>query len=229
MPLSQFHSRFSRMNAAFNEIQAHGLEDAAQLELKGAELLETLRAQYRQREPLFDFADDVQLTQQLTRLYSQQLTSVETLIRTTADQLAIRINELKQELSDTVTRLFAMEYHYQMTERTVSDEEAPADCHRQRVDDFVSNVLPGAMDLGSRAIETAMMDSYETLLRTETQVLTQDFARDSKEVCDQLNATLNSILLYREENSSTVAQRINHLNKLIKKLKQLREDLQRMA
>lgn len=229
MPLSQFHSRFSRMNAAFNEIQAHGLEDAAQLELKGAELLETLRAQYRQREPLFDFADDVQLTQQLTRLYSQQLTSVETLIRTTADQLAIRINELKQELSDTVTRLFAMEYHYQMTERTVSDEEAPADCHRQRVDDFVSNVLPGAMDLGSRAIETAMMDSYETLLRTETQALTQDFARDSKEVCDQLNATLNSILLYREENSSTVAQRINHLNKLIKKLKQLRDDLQRMA
>lgn len=229
MPLSQFHSRFSRMNAAFNEIQAAGLEDAKQLEKKGDELLNTLQGQCRQRAELFDFSDDVQLTQQATRLYSQQLTSVETLIRNTSDQLALRINELKQELSETVTRLFAMEYHYQMDQRTVSDEEAPADCHKQRVDAFAADVLPGALDLGSRGLEAAMLHSYETLLKNETRALTEHFAEDSKQVCDHLNKTLNSILLYREESSSTVAQRISNLNKLIKKLKLLREDLHRMA
>ena len=227
-PPSLFHSRFSRLNNAFNELQKNSIEDAKELEEKGLKMMDTLRGQYQERSEFFDFTDDTALTQQLTRLYSQQLTSVETIIQKTSDLLFVRANELKQELSETVTRLFAMDYHYPIAEVTMTEEDAPSDMHKERVQDFVKNTLPSAMDMGSKAIEKAMMESYEALLTGEIGKLIENFEKDTRVVCDQLNDTLNSIMLYREEHSGNVIQRIGNLNKLIKKLRALRDDLYRM-
>ena len=82
--------------------------------------------------------------------------------------------------------------------------------------------------MGSKAVEKAMMESYEALLTGEIGKLIENFEKDTRIVCDQLNDTLNSIMLYREEHSGNVIQRIGNLNKLIKKLRALRDELYRM-
>ena len=191
-------------------------------------MMDSLRAQYEERSEFFDFTDDVILTQQLTRLYSQQLTSVETIIQKTSDLLFVRANELKQELSETVTRLFAMDYHYPISEVAMTEGEAPSEMHKDRVQDFIKNTLPSALDMGSKAVEKAMMESFEALLTGEIGKLIETFENDTRKVCDELNAMLNSIMLYRENNSGNVLVRIGNLNKLIKKLRALRDDLYRM-
>lgn len=229
MPQSQFHSRFSRMNVAFSDIQASGQEDAKKLKQKGSLLIDELHLQYQSSAKNFDFTDEIQLTQQVVRLYSQQLASVEALICATSDELAIRINELKQELSDTVTRLFSMDYHYPVIPRVVKDEAPPSDSHRKRVEQFAADILPDALKLSSHSLEAAMQNSYQSLLSQETDALILRFNEETQEICDQLNTTLHSILLYREEDSSVVAHRINDLNQWIKKLKSLREELRLMS
>lgn len=225
MPISRFHNRFSRMETTFNQIQERGNKDAASLKKQGEELLQSLKQQQEDNRHLLDFSDDIHLREQLTALYSKQLTTLETLLHSTSDQLILRINELKQELSSSVTDLFGMEYHYPLNQLTVTGEEAPADCHSQRVAAFVDERLPQVIGQGSSAIFKAINDSYADLLSQQSDDLLQGFAQDIRLLCDQLNQTMNTILLYREEDTYTVAKRIDDLNKLIRHLKELRSDL----
>lgn len=52
--------------------------------------------------------------------------------------------------------------------------------------------------------------------------LKEKFLKETKQICDELDATLNLILLYREKNSIIVARRIEDLNKLNRKLRTLK-------
>lgn len=52
--------------------------------------------------------------------------------------------------------------------------------------------------------------------------LKEKFLTETKQLCDELEHTLNLILMYREKNTITVARRIEDLNKLNRQLRKLR-------
>ena len=43
-------------------------------------------------------------------------------------------------------------------------------------------------------------------------------------ICDNLNETLNTVFMHREENTYVVARRINNLNRLVRKLVKMRDE-----
>ena len=55
--------------------------------------------------------------------------------------------------------------------------------------------------------------------------LKERFLKEARHLCNQLNDTLNLILLYKEKNTITVARRIDDLNKLSRHLRSLRVKL----
>lgn len=54
------------------------------------------------------------------------------------------------------------------------------------------------------------------------EIIKNKFINEVKQLCDELNGTLNLILMYREKNSITVARRIDDLNKLNRQLRKIR-------
>lgn len=57
------------------------------------------------------------------------------------------------------------------------------------------------------------------------QMTKEDFIKETNSLCDDLNGTLNSVLLYREENAYAVCRRINSINRLTRKLRTIRDSL----
>lgn len=51
-----------------------------------------------------------------------------------------------------------------------------------------------------------------------------DIVAQVDEICDSLNKTLNTVFMHREENTYVVARRINNLNRLVRKLVQMRDE-----
>ena len=54
----------------------------------------------------------------------------------------------------------------------------------------------------------------------------EEFLNKTEALCEDLKNTLNSILLYREENAYAVVRRINNINKLTRQLRRIRDRLQ---
>lgn len=55
--------------------------------------------------------------------------------------------------------------------------------------------------------------------------LKDKFLKETKQLCDELDNTLNFILMYREKNTITVARRIDDLNKLNRQLRRIKNML----
>lgn len=225
MPISRFHNRFAKMETEFRQLQERGVEDAARWKAQSQQLLQTFAQQLQEQSERWDFDDEELLRMQLSRIYDRQLTAAETLVHSVCEQLTLRENELKQQLSTSVTDLFGMEYHYHLTQLTMATEEMPSDNHQQRVENFLNHQLPQALDCKTSAI-AAVLENLQSLLYEELTQLCSTFSEHTEAVCGQLAQTLNTILLYREEDTYTVAKRIDDLNKQIRHLKQLRQELQ---
>lgn len=103
-----------------------------------------------------------------------------------SNMLEIELNEMKQKLSTSVSALFGMEYHYEITELNIAENYK-----FDNSDDSIAN-------------------------------LKDKFIKETKMICDDLDDTLNLILMYREKNTITVARRIDDLNKLNRKLRKLK-------
>ncbi|WP_164914415.1 dynamin family protein [Aminipila luticellarii] len=102
-----------------------------------------------------------------------------------SNRLELELNQMRKELSASVSELFGMEYHYELTELNITEN--------YRFDNS--------------------QDSIENLKNK--------FLSRTKQLCDELDHTLNLILLYREKNTITVARRIDDLNKLNRQLRKL--------
>lgn len=103
-----------------------------------------------------------------------------------SNMLEVELNQMKQKLSSSVSELFGMEYHYELTELNVAEN--------YKFDNS--------------------QDSVENLK--------EKFLQETKQLCHELDDTLNLILMYREKNSITVARRIDDLNKLNRQLRKLK-------
>lgn len=103
-------------------------------------------------------------------------------------KLKAKLNEFKMDLSDVVTQLFGMDYHY----------------------------------------ELASIDSTQ-LERTNTQTIASElgceFLSQANTLCDELEATLNRVLLYRNESTVEVVTQIYTLNRMTRQLRRTRDSL----
>ncbi|MGF6376488.1 GTPase Era involved in 16S rRNA processing [Clostridiales Family XIII bacterium PM5-7] len=64
------------------------------------------------------------------------------------------------------------------------------------------------------------------LVETKREAMNKErFLAQVNELCQDLQDTLNRILLYREENAYTVIRRINNINKLTRRIRKIRDEL----
>ena len=104
------------------------------------------------------------------------------------ETLKVKLNEFKMHLSSEVTRIFGMDYHYELPE--LKEGETAGNAYRL------------ASELGREYLE-------------ETQELRED-----------LDRTINDVLMYRNDDAVDVVNRIYSLNKLTRTLKRTQRILQ---
>ena len=103
------------------------------------------------------------------------------------EMLGARINEFKLALSEAVTDIFGMDYHYEITELAFPGETED------------SSETPLADDLGKRYIQTA------------------------EALCDDLQAALNRVLMFRNDSTVEVVTRVYELNRMTRQLRRTRD------
>lgn len=103
-----------------------------------------------------------------------------------SNRLEIELNQMRKVLSSSVSQLFGIEYHYELTELNITEN--------YKFDHSEDNI----------------------------ESLKNRFLSQTKQLCDELDSTLNLILMYREKNTITVARRIEDLNILNRQLRKLK-------
>ena len=82
--------------------------------------------------------------------------------------------------------------------------------------------------LSAKVLELFGMEYHyhiEQLPAGLVQMSKADFIDETAKLCEDLNSTLNTVLLYREENAYAVCRRINNINRLTRKLRTIRDKL----
>ena len=109
--------------------------------------------------------------------------------RSNPRMLEAKLNDIKNRLSDEVSRLFRIDYYYDITS---------VDFYR-----------------GGKVDEEGKRD------------LRDDFMSAVNGLFDELEHTIKSVFMFKEENTYTVTQRIYDVNKLTRRLVRLRTELER--
>ena len=109
--------------------------------------------------------------------------------RSNPRMLEAKLNDIKNSLSDEVSRLFRIDYYYDITS---------VDFYR-----------------GGKVDEEGKRD------------LKDDFLKAVNDIFSELENTIKSVFMFKEENTYTVTQRIYDVNKLTRRLIRLRTELER--
>lgn len=120
------------------------------------------------------------------------------------EMLAGELNRLKLDLTDTVTRVFGMDYHYEIIE---------------------SDIAASASDNGPGKDSTgwATNRSSGNGDSPPASQLGQEFLATVNVILDDLTATLNRVLLYRNQSTPEVVTHIYALNRLTRELRRRRD------
>ena len=103
--------------------------------------------------------------------------------------LEAKLNDIRNSLSDEVSRLFRIDYYYDITS---------VDFYR-----------------GGKVDEDGRRD------------LREDFMKAVNDIFSELEQTIKSVFMFKEENTLTVTQRIYDVNKLTRRLVRLKTELDR--
>lgn len=118
--------------------------------------------------------------------------------------LELKKNETRRRLSEIVQQCFGMNYHYEIEELD----------------------LNAAAAIGqSEDVRELSPEEYREALAARVEEFSAQFVRDVDELCSELTASLNKILMYKEKNAYTVARRLEDLNQLSRKLRRIRDQL----
>lgn len=109
--------------------------------------------------------------------------------RSNPRMLEAKLNDIRNSLSDEVSRLFRIDYYYDITS---------VDFYR-----------------GGKVDEDGRRD------------LREDFMKAVNDIFSELEQTIKSVFMFKEENTLTVTQRIYDVNKLTRRLVRLRTELDR--
>ena len=111
------------------------------------------------------------------------------IFRSNPRMLEAKLNDIKNQLSDEVSRLFRIDYYYDITS---------VDFYR-----------------GGKVDEEGRRD------------LSEDFMKAVNDIFSELEDTIKSVFMFKEENTFTVTQRIYDVNKLTRRLVRLKTELER--
>lgn len=240
MPTSGFRDRFSEMEKCFESIRErtetsiarlYGEADALEQELK-RELDDGLSAvENGVREPESGNAGLQRLPEKWGVLYRQGIGHLNYGCRKLSNGLELSQNEMKQELSASVSQLFGMEYHYELTELNLGEQGGEKESDETGT---ASQLFLETSSLAGKSQSIADVDKlmesilsdYNRRLENQVKELAETFRGAAERLCDELSAALGRILLYREQNAYTVARRIEDLNILIRQLKKRKAELQ---
>ena len=109
--------------------------------------------------------------------------------RSNPRMLEAKLNDIRNSLSAEVSRLFRIDYYYDIT---------AVDFYR-----------------GGKVDEDGRRD------------LREDFINAVNDIFDELEQTIKSVFMFKEENTYTVTQRIYDVNKLTRRLVRLKTELER--
>lgn len=104
------------------------------------------------------------------------------------EELKARLNSFKMDLSSAVTRIFGMDYHYELVEIDSTQLE-------------LRNTQKTAGELGCI------------------------FLKETDTLCEDLQSTLNNILLYQNDRTVDVVTEIYGLNRMTRRLRKIRDSL----
>ena len=131
-----------------------------------------------------------------------------------AEMLDGELNNLKLDLTDTVTKVFGMDYHYEIIE-TGPLSEASGNGSSKGLAGWAGN--SGAT--GYSVTSLASQSGKESL----ASILGQEFLTSVEFILDDLTASLNRVLLYRNQSTYEVVTHIYALNRLTRELRRRRD------
>ncbi len=127
------------------------------------------------------------------------------------NEISAFVNEVKNQISDKISELFGMDYHYDIQELDM---------------DFQGNFEnKGNGKISGDSFEemkTNITNKFSKELENTAKDLEEHLTEDIQTICNELLTTLNAIFMYREENAIIVVERIENLNKLVRHLRSLR-------
>lgn len=227
MPIGKLDYRFRKLKEKLQYIKEDENNFVIDFERKKEDYLKSLKEKSEiclhklSENPQEKFKDI------LLKFYEEQMSEIYAMNVEMSNNSEIYINQVKINLSDLVSELFGVEYHYELGEV-----------------DILSDNLTGSINEGNKLFASGMEqpkklnipeipeEAMEYLISALSNSVTQNVSmikKKSKEtleyLCTELEAKLNLIFLYREESSFAVAYRIDNLNKVIEQLKKTKYEL----
>lgn len=207
MPIEDLDSGFKKINETIELVGEKTNEKIKEHDDKAKELLEGLQSEMAPFEAM-----DISITApMLIEIFKKYLISLKTWDFIRSNEIEAFINDNKNLISQEVSQLFGIEYHYDIPKL-----------------DFMKKAL-GQTDAGETLqgksfaeVREDALDKFQSSLNSVKARLDKQAKEEVEILCCELKDTLNAIFMYREENAYVVIRRIEDLNKLVRHLRSLR-------
>lgn len=207
MPIEDLDAGFKRINEVIEEVGLKTAEKMKEHEAKTLELSAGLENELAPFAPL-----DISMSSQMIgEIFKKYQISLKTYDFIRAGEIEAFINDNKNLISAEVSKLFGIDYHYEIGEL-----------------DFMKKALAGVQAEEGFKWESFEEAKADILARFGAELsdvkakLDEQVSGDVNKLCQELKETLNAIFMYREENAYVVIRRIEDLNKLVRHLRSLR-------
>lgn len=226
MPIGRFDNRFKKMEKYLSDLQEKQKMVASKFEDDADHMMQELKNRMILRSTEFEKVEENQLRAKAKELYKEGLMKLDDGGWELSNDLEAHLNEMKLSLSSSVSELFGMEYHYEITPLNLSRDGQCNQTEDETDMAFLEHTLGSDVVLSKEnmtQIVDAMIFDYSRRMKNNVKTLSAKFAEEVEQLCSELGTTLNRIMMYRETSTYVVARRIDDLNKLTKQLKQLRK------
>ncbi len=207
MPIEDLDQGFKKINETIDDTLIRTGEKVKEHEDKASELLAGFEAELAPFEKM-DIAITGSLINEIYRKYKINLKTWD-FIR--SNEIEAFINDNKNMISQVVSQLFGIEYHYDISQ---------LDFMKQAMN---KNMEEDAIVEGNfEEVKKQLVSRYKEAVEATRVKLDNQVKEEVGSLCEELKTTLNAIFMYREENAYVVIRRIEDLNKLVRHLRSLR-------
>lgn len=206
MPIEDLDLGFKKINETIEEVDGRCQEKVREHQLKAKELLEGLEGELLPFEKM-----DVSMTApMINEIFKKYMISLKTWSFIRSNEIEAFINDNKNLISEQVSALFGIDYHYDITQL-----------------DYMKQAMGGQSEDAGKGedfgqLKDDIMAKFGVALDETKKKLDKQVTEDVGNLCQELKDTLNAIFMYREENAYVVIRRIEDLNKLVRLLRSLR-------
>lgn len=224
MPIGRFDNRFKSMEKYLEDLQKNKKQVRVQLEREADRMIEAFEQTITSHKGEILCMEDSLCKEAQASLNQEMITKLQDACWEMSNEMEARLNEMKTSLADTVSELFGMEYHYEMKTLNLGREEKEGQGTKFKKNELLKKDWEEADDNCDRLFEKMFLN-YTFQIRSCATNLAERFESEQEKICNELQASLNHILMYRETSTYIVARRIEDLNILTRNLKKIRNQL----